>query len=150
MIIPTYYINNKQSNRELEKLLKGNIEKIVFRLFKEKNGELSLVAYSGKKNHRDFNTGNAIKMNVYPAGNKLDISNQEVFLGDLEINEKNEKTSEKEISILRALVNQKGCDFIVIEPKSIDPIDKNVVYEFYSTPDLDSAKVLEPQIQGFA
>jgi hypothetical protein len=140
MEVPTFYIKNFRENgeskSELEKLLDYNTEKIVFRLLQERGGAMSLVAFSGKKNHKNFRDGAILKLNVHPSASRLDITNREVFLGDQEISEKNDQTKAKEISILQALVNQKDQEYIIVSPLEIDAVEKNIVYEFFTTNDL--------------
>ncbi|MBC7914458.1 MAG: hypothetical protein H7Y07_10090 [Pyrinomonadaceae bacterium] len=140
MEVPTFYIKNFRENgnskSELEKLLDYKTEKIVLRLLQERGGAISMVAFSGKKNHKNFRDGVILKLNVHPSGAKLDITNREVFLGDQEISEKNDETKVKEISILKALINQKDQEYIIINPLEIDAVEKNIVYEFFTKPDL--------------
>ena len=142
MKIPSFYIENFRHNgeeSELEILLKNGTEKIVFRLFRQSEELLSLVAFSGKKNHKKFSEGIEMKLNVYSSGNEVDLTNLQVFLGDMEIGSKKDSTGNDPVSVLRKMIRKPKAQekYLIIEPVMPEPGDRYVHYELFTLPDLE-------------
>jgi hypothetical protein len=78
MDIPTFYIENPAG---LELILASKPKTIVFKLFDNADSTLSLYAFSGKTNHKDFGGGIKLKTDSVP----LFHVNKACLIGDLQI-----------------------------------------------------------------
>jgi len=142
MKIPSFYIENfKRDDREseLEMLLKHRTEIIIFRLFRENSESLSLVAFSGKKNHKKFSEGVEMKLKVYPSGNEIDLRDLQVFLGDMEIGGRSNGTGLNPIAELKKMAKKLHAHerYIIVEPVLPEPGSRYVHYELYTLPDIE-------------
>ena len=143
MKIPSFYIQNFSDGgqeSDLQKLLKNGTAKIVFRLFTENDEQLSLVAFSGKKNHKKFDEGVELKLRVHAGGKEVDLSNLNVFLGDMEIADKKNNTDINPIAELKRMMSKPKPDerYIIIEPLLPEGDGKYIIYQFYTLPDLNN------------
>jgi hypothetical protein len=143
MKIPSFYIENfKNENHEseLERLLKNGTEIIILRLFKENNEQLSLVAFSGKKNHKKFDEGVELNLKACASGNEIDISELKVFLGDMEIGGKS-STGQQVISELKRMARKPAPHekYVIVEPVLPEPASRYIHYELFTLPDLENS-----------
>lgn len=73
---------NDPSRNQLAKLLSNeSYKKLVFQFYKLKNGRLTLVAFAGKLNNKDYNPNYQV-LGIVDDVIVQDIEDKEVFLGD--------------------------------------------------------------------
>ena len=109
--------------------------KIVFRFYFTTKKILSLVAYTGKRNHYDFEK-KPIELNPYDSCNTTDYPDidsvqEDLYLGDLEI-----KNQDSNWATLIKLVNIPDNNFFVFKPSIVpdwgNPAKKSITFQIYT------------------
>ena len=73
--------NDPERNQLARLLTNENYKKLVFQFYKRKDGRLTLVAFAGKLNDKDFNPDYQV-LGIADDAGEQSLDNVEVFLGD--------------------------------------------------------------------
>lgn len=152
---------SKPDSNQLENLLNNptasdKAKKIVFQFFHDSINELTLTAYAGKLNHKNFNTfpyRPILEVSKFAPATKVDIINQNVSLSDQEISKKDYDGKDR-LMWLENHVNMSGFEYITFTPK-LQIIDNRtyVVYEigYWKKDDFDKNGVafVAPSRSGY-
>jgi len=126
----TLYLENfnDPARNQLAKLLSNeSYKKLVFQFYKRKDGRLTLVAFAGKLNNKDFNPNYQI-LGIADDAIAEDIDDTEVFLGDQKLENDGGFKMLKE-AINQGTTNDTSKNYVIFTPglKRFSPDGASVI-----------------------
>ena len=128
--------NSKPDSNQLEMFLtklNNKPQLVVFQFFHNDQNELTLAAFGGKQNHKDFDKYPFVpilEVSDWIPKNKIDLSNKNVFLNNQEIGKKEGKGADP-LKVLESKINKPGFAYITFTPRLVPDNEPNKYFIVY-------------------
>ncbi|MCY7421466.1 MAG: hypothetical protein LH478_06945 [Chitinophagaceae bacterium] len=128
--------NSKPDSNQLEMFLtklNNKPQLVVFQFFHTDQNELTLAAFGGKQNHRDFDKYPFVpilEVSDWQPSKKIDLTGKNVFFSNQEIGKKQGKGPDP-LKVLESIINKPGYAYITFTPRLIPGDEPNKYFIVY-------------------